>query len=402
MKKLLMAGFVILFFILNSSNSVIADNISFDNAEIICTSWLETIISQQGNWNEQENPSIKSSTKLYNKNLLVGYIFHIDPSGYVIIPSINELSPIKSWSETGSFQKIEEYVIENLYQRVNLSLELTKEQKLAAFPKANINYLLHSQLLYGKLELEKNEHFGPLLTTTWHQDYPFNTLAPMGDGGRTFVGCTSLATAQIINYHEWPIFGEGVEEWWWEGDTNCGSSTPGSWIIANFRDKYNYEYMEDHVDGNSNQNVKDAVSELAFEVSAALHTDYSRCGSGASISSARYALINNFKYKSSSQGLRRFDHPNEEEWFSIIQEEINNNRPVLYSSLIHAMVVDGWKNYNGINQIHINYGWAGENDNWFSLDEIETSYYWATENMVIGIEPKRENPNSFIKLIEWM
>ena len=150
-----MAGFVILFFILNSSNSVIADNISFDNAEIICTSWLETIISQQGNWNEQENPSIKSSTKLYNKNLLVGYIFHIDPSGYVIIPSINELSPIKSWSETGSFQKIEEYVIENLYQRVNLSLELTKEQKLAAFPKANTNYLLHSQFLYGKLELMK-------------------------------------------------------------------------------------------------------------------------------------------------------------------------------------------------------------------------------------------------------
>jgi hypothetical protein len=38
-------------------------------------------------------------------------------------------------------------------------------------------------------------------------------------------------------------------------------------------------------------------------------------------------------------------------------------------------------------QIHLNYGWGGDSDNWYALDEIETSANPYAERMVAGIRP---------------
>lgn len=44
----------------------------------------------------------------------------------------------------------------------------------------------------------------PLLTTKWHQDYPYNTKCFTEDGKSALAGCVPIAIGQICNYNKWP------------------------------------------------------------------------------------------------------------------------------------------------------------------------------------------------------
>ena len=43
---------------------------------------------------------------------------------------------------------------------------------------------------------------GPLLTTEWHQDYPFNRYTPIKGKKHAPAGCVPIAIAQVVNYHQ--------------------------------------------------------------------------------------------------------------------------------------------------------------------------------------------------------
>jgi hypothetical protein len=390
-RNLLFAMFCL---ILQSSVST-AGNVTPADARAICRNWLDSVVISQGSWAGTDSPVINSYSKLNADNLLVGYKFDIEPSGFVIVPSINELAPVKSWSETGLFMDggYSGYVIDNLHSRVELATHLTAQQMVDVFPDAQKNYNLHRQLSNNSIQFSRaqNTSVGPLLETAWHQDYPFNINCPIGDGGRTYVGCTPLAAAQLVRYYQWPPSGTGTEQWWWDGDTGCEGNSSGSVIYAEYDDPFDWDNMPTGtVLWNADQVVKDAVAELCFDLSAACHTEYSRCGSQAVLADVKAALTEHFQYSDSAQELMRFWYPQEDDWFALIQQELEQGRPVLYSSLIHTMVCDGFQIVDHMNQIHLNYGWGGDSDNWFSLDNIETSYYDLTEKMLIGITPEIE------------
>ena len=48
---------------------------------------------------------------------------------------------------------------------------------------------------------------GPLLSTSWHEEAPYNDDCPLGDGGVCLVGSPAVAAAQILRYHSWPAAG---------------------------------------------------------------------------------------------------------------------------------------------------------------------------------------------------
>ncbi|MCP4143779.1 MAG: hypothetical protein GY752_00690 [bacterium] len=382
-----------MFCLILQSSVTMAGNVTAVDARAICLNWLDSVVISQGSWAGSDSPVINSHSKLITENLLVGYKFDIEPSGYVIVPSITELAPVKSWSETGLFMDggFSGYVLDNLHGRVELATQLTSLQVLEAFPDAQTNYNLHRKLCNNPVQFSKSHDttVSPLLETAWHQDYPFNEYCPIGDGGRTYVGCTPLAAAQLVRYHQWPVSGTGTEQWWWSGDIGCGGNSSGTVIYAEYGDPFDWDNMPPGtVMWNADQEVKDAVAELCFDMSAACHTEFSRCGSQSVLADVKAALIQHFRYSSSAQELMRFSYPQEETWFAFIQQELQNGRPLLYSSLIHTMVCDGFRIVDDMNQIHLNFGWGGDSDNWFTLDNIETSYYDLTEKMLIGITPE--------------
>ena len=50
---------------------------------------------------------------------------------------------------------------------------------------------------------------GPLLTTAWHQKYPFNRYTPIKGGEHAPAGCVPIAIAQVVNYHQ-KLDGENI------------------------------------------------------------------------------------------------------------------------------------------------------------------------------------------------
>lgn len=50
-----------------------------------------------------------------------------------------------------------------------------------------------------------------MLTTKWHQRYPYNVLCPVKDGKNCLAGCVAVAVAQVIAYNKL-TYGKGVNE----------------------------------------------------------------------------------------------------------------------------------------------------------------------------------------------
>ena len=50
----------------------------------------------------------------------------------------------------------------------------------------------------------ESSQVGPFLQTAWDQVYPYNSQVPLKNGQRPYLGCTTIAIAQIMSYHTWP------------------------------------------------------------------------------------------------------------------------------------------------------------------------------------------------------
>ena len=148
--------------------------------------------------------------------------------------------------------------------------------------------------------------------------------------------------------------------------------------------------MPDAASPGDPQAVRDAVSELCYEVALACGADFSFCGTAVSLGAARQALVQRFRYAATAREVTRF-RQSDSAWFETIRADLDAGRPLLYSTLIHTMVCDGWQEVDGVPLIHLNCGWGGSDDGWFALDSVQTSYNPDTEKIVCGLTPRHRH-----------
>jgi hypothetical protein len=339
------------------SASAHAELVSSAEAELVGQNWITSITSLNGDWAGDVDPSVASSDALYLGNTLIARVYAVAPSGYILVPVLRELPPVVAYSEESSFDinaanGFCAMVREVLTHRVRLfvqaygSLDQRQEDfDLILFGSSNQNewdHLAVSQEEFASSQLRGGataETVGPLLTTSWHQGYPYNLLCPMGDGGRCVVGCVATATAQILAYWNWPTAGSGSSSYYWYGDNSCGGSTPGQTLNADYSDSYDWNNIVDNCIGGCTQAEIDALSELCSEVGVAFEMDYGRCGSGAYTSYAQTVFPTYFRYDQSITRQNRDNH-SPESWFVLVQEEINADRPMQYRISRHSIVCD--------------------------------------------------------------
>jgi hypothetical protein len=372
--------------------------ITQDTARQVARNWVRDVAHRGGEWSGGSQPPLVDEGSLAAGDTVLAWVFRIAPRGYVAVSGRSELAPVAATSETthlltrqpGGFFDM---LADALAFRVRLAAEAADAGRPHPPHPAWERYQQSDAAFLARLLLEPADlpGAGPLLETTWHQGWPYNSLCPVGDGARTFVGCTPLAAAQLLAYHHWPLRGEGRIAYWWPGDDGCGHTTPGDTLEAVFCDPYDWTLMPHAADSESAEGERAAVAELCYEMALACRTDFGVCGSSASLASARAALINHYRFRATSSEVVRFRY-SEAAWFGMIQTEIGAGRPLLYSSIVHTMVCDGWREVSGVRQVHINYGWAGDSDNWFALDDIETSANPAAERMIIGLAPDTPPP----------
>jgi hypothetical protein len=267
------------------------------------------------------------------------FLYAMEPQGFVIVSAIGE---VLAYSFESDFPASSE-----LPSHINYWLELYNDRT---------DYLLQHPEQF-KEPTRSTKAVEPLLTSCWGQGCYQNAFCPQdehGPCGRVSAGCVAIAMAQIMYYHKQPINGVG----------SISYSCPHyGTLSANFgQTTYHWDEMADTL-----HRINPAVSQLVYHCGISVKTQYSAHQSSASNSNAANALRHFFSYPVST--LSRRTNYNDEEWLTMIMEDLDKQRPVYYSGSsslgTHAFVCDGY-DHNGL--FHFNFGWDGVADGYYTLD----------------------------------
>lgn len=237
-----------------------------------------------------------------------------------------------------------------------------------------------------------------LCTALWGQENPYNQNCPKSFGrwgSNLYTGCVATAMSQIMYYYKYPATGSG---------TDCtytvvrSSSNKGTTYSRSFNSTYDWSNMIDDYTSQGTPAQQQAVAILMWDAGTAVHMQYASDGSGAFTNDAASAFVENFGYDSLSVNYLTRLYYSDEEWMDIIDNEISNGRPILYSGVDatsggHAFVFDGIDD-NGL--VHINWGWDGDANGFYDIADLEpdadilsssTDYHFNLyQDMVIGLK----------------
>lgn len=241
-----------------------------------------------------------------------------------------------------------------------------------------------------KSERKAVEPIPYFVKSQWGQDSPYNYYCPLDTAGDLCVtGCVATAMAQAINYYKKPAHTHG-------GIISYKTRSLGRSESFNY-DSYNinWDNILNIYDDSSLDVQKQEVARLMHACGVSVYMNYNS-SSGAYSNDIPYAMINNFAYNANMQHVVR-NYYGIEEWHKMIRDELAAKRPILYDgrgSGGHEFIIDGM-NAEGL--YHINFGWNGNYDGYFSIDAINpygdynASYgihYNNEQGMVIGVSPE--------------
>lgn len=240
----------------------------------------------------------------------------------------------------------------------------------------------------------------PLINTRWDQGQYYNNLCPADAAfnsdeylaGHVCTGCTNTAMAQVMKYWSWPVHGYGSHSFSWDNDpwTDWNYGT----LSADFENTvYDWENMPEELTSSSTMEQVNAVSTLMYQCGVANESFYNSYGDGSTgayvlasdlypdygyTHCAELSLVDYFGYKSTATGYSKRDFPTDT-WTQMLKNEFIAGRPVIYQgesggwdSYGHCFILDG---YDDQSRFHINWGWSGEYDGYYSLSALKPDTY---------------------------
>lgn len=204
--------------------------------------------------------------------------------------------------------------------------------------------------------------------------------------GRTLVGCTAVAMAQVMWYNKWPNSASIPSK------IDVAGITSG----ANVTRTYNWNNMPGKLYNSTPIEKVNAVAGLMRDCGYAGHMIYAKLGSSMTLTNAISALRKTFQYtahmKQYSSGAKIFNN--------LIKSEIAAKRPVMIQAThasngkAHTFVIDGYDSASEM--FHINLGWWGQGDGtaegniWYSVSGSDAyAHYTVARRMLYEIIPNK-------------
>lgn len=200
--------------------------------------------------------------------------------------------------------------------------------------------------------------YGPYITVNWNQGEPYNQAFPTVNGTPTLVGCSTIATAQVLNFFR------HCDTLRLSGRNQAYIDLTSPYFFDYEKDldgtyyKYRYTYTPDFDKINADTAE---LSKFLFAIALAQHAYFDLDGTMTSIYTQRGALDNIFGYDYDLYEGKDIENAIKEAIISGVPVILNGNN----SAAGHSFNVDG---YNG-SEFHFNYGWGGYCDGWFLMTE---------------------------------
>lgn len=383
--------------------SLFAGHISFEDARIIARNWVAHL-----NEHFNDGVALASGESIVKDGIEVAHVFRFLPRGYVIVSAEDYLPPVKMYSLKNNFgnegKEVEEMVFKQYREiigkicaegidpaKVFLRKNKTAFERLKAPRSTGPGHSVTERRLTGTAVSEVT----PLLTTTWRQREPYNLFCPVLNGERCVVGCAATAFAQVMKYHEYPPSGRGSRSYL--------TRTHDIPVFASFAHPYYWDRMLDAYPepDSGTEEQREAVAQLMFDVGVSFDMNYSPTGSGTGIYQAVMAFPAFFDYSREIIYLHRWGR-GDGLWFDLAKAQVDLGLPAVWGiydeTVGHGVVIDGYRISDAASTVHINMGWGGKWDGYYSLNNITTDPYDFTntdyQNCVLNIVP----PDSGIDL----
>lgn len=304
------------------------------------------------------------------------YVVNLKPSGFVLISADNAAIPIIGYSTQNTWNQSQLPVqLNGMLIGWNDQMHAIVTQKMSA--DDSINQLWnHYNVNSGRFTANSNfRAVSPLIASTWGQGEYYNALCPEDSP----VGCVATALSQIMRFWRYPAVGNGSNSY-----TSVTYPEYGEQAADFGNTTYNWGGMP-----NSVNNTNNSVATLCYHAGVAVNMDYKPNASSAFSTDVPFALTNYFRY-AESVSLKERSAYSEENWNTLMEGELNNGRPVYYSGAGnvggHAFILDG---YQGTNSFHINWGWNGAYNGYYTLANLNPAgdNYNESQQAVIGIQP---------------
>ena len=375
---------IILAFLLLIVQISFAQRITIEEGATVATRFLQT---QGYNLTANQDNYINTGSVITEKvnDINIYYTYILQPEGYITVSAVKNVIPVLAYSPNGIFDP------NNTPENYSFWMKMYSQQIQEAIanklpPSQEIQQQWDNYLSDKKIIVKQNRSIEPMLTSTWNQGKYYNTLCPADDGGpdgKCYAGCVAAAMGQLMFYYRWPETGSGSYSYI--------HPTYGELSVDYENTSYQWDAMEDNL---SDYNL--AIAKLLFNAGVGVDMNYGPNGSGMTNHSADRVLRDYFRYCPETDYI--FKDSTNLTWDSILIANLNHKRPLYYAGWVsdslvnisgHAFVCDG---YETEEYFHFNWGWGGQSDGYFYIDDINPgSNFNFGQEVITNIYPDTLN-----------
>ncbi|MBR3725372.1 MAG: fibronectin type III domain-containing protein, partial [Bacteroidales bacterium] len=307
------------------------------------------------------------------------YVFSIARSdgseGFVIVSGDDIARPVLGYSSKNRFvtEEMPEHV-RSWFEGYEQEIRSAREQGVPqnSFIGSQWSMLENGQDFFDDADVIVS----PLVQTQWNQGSYYNDLCPQNASGtRAVTGCVATAMAQIMKYWDHPLRGTGSHSY--------TSSRYGTLTVDFGGADYHWANMPISLNASSTPQQVEAVATLMYHCGVAVNMNYGPSESSAyshgSDPSAEAAFKTYFNYAPSLYGAMKSSYA-DTVWKRMLITELNEMRPLFYRGEGgyggHAFILDG---YDIDTLFHINWGWGGGNDGYYSLSALIPDPYYSLD-----------------------
>lgn len=346
MNKLFSTGLLLLFSVFFLIQPVNGSSIDRSLGRLVAENFL-THLGQTASNHQIDSVEILTSPPDLQP---IGFLVHLSPKGYILIPADTIRVPVKAYSLQTVFSSLPAAYTEILLNELTVPDIAMRSSIVPETTNSPFWDFLTTTAPILRANAYLPDTF--LLTTQWNQRYPYNMLHPTQNGQQTLTGCTQTAVAQVMNYHQHPLNGSGVFSHDWNGQT----------LTSSMNRPFNWDIMVDRPHATTNLWEHQEVAALMLDLG--ILNDATFGDESTSAAFRRYDFEKAFGYAPIDYMTN--DDP---DFFETITGEIDNLRPVLLSIPGHMTVADGYASDSSGKKIHVNMGWGGAWDDYYFLDE---------------------------------
>ncbi len=326
------------------------------------------------NTETKSSQAVLSYTAVADNGQAAFYVFGLQPRGFVIVSADDRMKPILGYSTESNFTAQLPDGLMTFFDNYKAGFSQMVANDVPRTAEAIADWERLEKT--GRLSASKTDRsVGPLLSSIWNQTDLYNNMAPEDPSsvfsGHCKSGCVANTMSQIMRYWEWPRTGTGSHGY----NANSYYGNYG-WQEANFGEAtYRFDLMPDFLDFASPQYEVDAIALLEYHAGVSVDMGYGPNASGAYSQDVPDAFINYFRY-SPDMYLSTLDYYVLDEWNDMLRANLDAGMPFYYASSgpdgAHAYVLDGYDEYD---MFHLNWGWAGFDNGWYTIDGFYLTFY---------------------------